>query len=433
MKINEIIESLKSKLLKGQNQKLAKETVWALIAKGSSSVFFYLFTIVLARNLTVEEFGNWSYFYSILTIIFTVSYLGLNYSAGRFVAEKKGENVLDAVLRQSFWMKLLSSLIFCLIFFVGLKFTNIVSDVELQGMLIKSIPIIILSGMTEYFKHVFEGLHRLKYNFVVGVIEFGLKLGFVLLFFAISDKSINSIILSFNMSLMASAVVGLIILLVKFYRKTDSKERYELDILKYAVPSLILTLTAILFTEVDNIMLKSMQNSYEVGIYSGAMQLVTKFPQLSLAIAMGTTPIFAKINEDNRLVLKETFKKILSLNTIIFTALVVVMFATSWWFIPVLMGEGYQASVLIFNILLIYVWFASASRILSSVIHYAGYAKRRSWYFMISFVLKIGLNFLLLPKYGALGAAISTTISYIPFVVLSYLFLQRIFSGKVKS
>ena len=126
MNIKKSIVELNKKYFKGPNRKLAKETVWALVAKGSAFVLFYLFTIALARILSVYEFGEWSYFYSILSIVFTLSYLGLNYSAGRFVAEKKGEGSLSCVIRQSFILRLGSSLLFSALFFVFLKVSNII-------------------------------------------------------------------------------------------------------------------------------------------------------------------------------------------------------------------------------------------------------------------------------------------------------------------
>ena len=49
-----------------------------LVAKFVAMVFFYLQDILLARVLGIEGYAEWAYFFSVMTIAFWVSNLGIN-------------------------------------------------------------------------------------------------------------------------------------------------------------------------------------------------------------------------------------------------------------------------------------------------------------------------------------------------------------------
>jgi len=57
--------------------------------------------------------------------------------------------------------------------------------------------------------------------------------------------------------------------------------------------------------------------------------------------------------------------------------------------------------------------------------------QRKTWLAFIallfSALLNIGVNIVLIPLYGAMGAAIATLVAYIALAVVSYLFNQRIY------
>ena len=58
---------------------------------------------------------------------------------------------------------------------------------------------------------------------------------------------------------------------------------------------------------------------------------------------------------------------------------------------------------------------------------YQGLAKKRAINLSITVVLNVGLNFLLIPKYGAAGAATATSISFIPYLITNWLEVRKVF------
>jgi O-antigen/teichoic acid export membrane protein len=61
-----------------------------------------------------------------------------------------------------------------------------------------------------------------------------------------------------------------------------------------------------------------------------------------------------------------------------------------------------------------------------ALLNYQGQAARRLGYILISVVLNVLLNMVLIPEYGAVGAAAAVTVSYIPYVLLNRFAVNRI-------
>jgi O-antigen/teichoic acid export membrane protein len=50
-----------------------------------------------------------------------------------------------------------------------------------------------------------------------------------------------------------------------------------------------------------------------------------------------------------------------------------------------------------------------------------------SLFFLVSALMNVGLNIMLIPVYGTMGAALATLVAYIALAVMAYLFTQRIY------
>jgi O-antigen/teichoic acid export membrane protein len=407
--------------------KTFKEIVWSFLTKGSTLILFLVINIILARRLGVESFGLWSLFLSVMTIIFALSYFGVNTSTKKFVAQHNKTNNLKNVLLSSIKLRLIFSSIFSLLLLIFYKPLSSLINPELEILFLYGIPLIFLSGFVEYFKSVFMGLHRIKYNFIVNLSEYGLKFVLIILFLLFSN-SVISVVNSFIIALFITMTIGSYLLYHNFYKSLKkTSNNFTKDILKYSYPLIFITIGFMALTEIDIIMIGIFSTVTEVGIYSVAKQIILKLPHISLAIAMGTMPVFAKLDNMNRSELKKRLHNLLKINSIIYFVIILGILFLSPFFIPLIFGLEYANSVLPLQILCIYLFFYATSIILSSFLDYTGKAKIRAYNICITIVLNIVLNVILIPKYGAVGAAIATTISYMPYIVLNWIEVRRSF------
>lgn len=411
--------------------KLLKETSWSFLTKGVSFVLFIGLNIFLARALGPEGFGQWSFFFSVITIIFLLSYFGINSSSQKFAAQYNKTNELKPVLASSFRLRIAVSLLFSiLLLLLHRPLALLLGRPEFEPLFLYAVPLVFLAGFVEYLKQVFAGLHRIKYNFIVNLLEYGLKLAFAVGFLYLSI-SLFSIVSAFSLALLFSSLIGVYLLYARFYRDLEGsahgvdRERFTGSILKYSLPLLILSIAFLVATEIDTIMLGLLSTDTEVGIYAAGKQIITKIPHISLAIVMGVMPVFAKLNNSNHEELKDLFNKLLKVNAVILIPIAVFLLVFSGYFIPLIFGEEYSAAVLPLQILTIYLLCTSFSKPLGQFLNYRGMAARRVVYTSGAVLLDIILNLLLIPQYGAVGAAAATSVAFIPLVLLNWLEVKR--------
>jgi len=408
------------------SNKIIKETVWSFLTQGISLALFLLLNIILARKLSVGSFGLWSFFLSIMTLVFTISYFGINTSSKKFIAQYNKTESLKNILISSIKLRFIISLTFTLIFLITYKpLVNILNKPELEILFLYGIPLIFLSGFVEYFKSVFIGLHRIKYNFFVNLSEYGLKLILVVLFLLFSNSLIN-VVNSFTIALLITTILGFYFLYFNFYKDLKKPNKnFTKDILKYSYPLIWITIGFLALTEIDTIMIGILSTATEVGIYAIAKQIILKMPHISLILVMGAMPIFAKLNNENKEKLKKKLYNLLKINSLIFILIILGILFLSPFFIPLIFGRDYIKSILPLRILTIYLFCFATSVILSSFLDYTGKAKIRAINISITIILNIILNLILISKYGAAGAAIATSVSYLPYVLLNYSEVRR--------
>ncbi|KGK98394.1 hypothetical protein LI82_11880 [Methanococcoides methylutens] len=408
-------------------EKLLKETFWSFATKGISFSLYFLLNIYLARVLGAEKFGAWSFFYSILTIVLLFSYFGINSSARKYVAQYNRDIELYNILKSSAKLRLMFSLFFSIvIIFIHRPLAILVGRPEFASFFLLCAPLILLAGLVEFLKAIFMGLHRIKYNFIINFIEYGLKLLLVFLALKLS-LDVISIINSFTIAYFVASTVGFYLLWIKYFKRNNAKstDGFSKEILKYSIPLFFISIGFLIATEVDTLMLGLLATDTEVGIYSVAKQITIKLPHISLAIAMGSMPVFAKLNKDNKESLKKMFYKLLKVNALIFSTISLVIIFLSWYFIPLIFGIEYLGSVLPLQLLTVYLISYSFSIFLSTFLDYQGLAKKRAFNLLICVILNIGLNYLLIPLYGAIGAATATSISYLPYVCLNWIEVRK--------
>lgn len=406
-------------------EKIMAETFWSLASKAAASIFFLLLNVFLARYLGPENYGSWSYFFAILNILFLISYLGINQSARKYVAEYKGTKTLIHVLKSSLKLRLAFSAIFALFIFIFHKqLAEMLGRSDFEVLFLLSVPLIFLRGFVEYFKFIFQGFHKLKYNFITTLSEHGLRFFAVIVLLPVFG-SLASILFSFNIAIIITLIVGSALFYFGIYSKNNiengnRKDDLTSEILKYSIPLLIVNVGTATAIELDTVMIGVLSTDAEVGIYSVAKQIISKLPHIAIAIGLGAMPVFAKLNSKNKEKLQSILTRLLKINGLIFFTLSALILATSWFFIPTIFGSEYSQSVAPLMILTGYLIIFSYIVILSFFLDYRGLAKKRAINMTISVLLNILLNLLLIPKLGAIGASISTTFAYIPYLVLNW-------------
>ncbi len=201
-------------------------------------------------------------------------------------------------------------------------------------------------------------------------------------------------------------------------------------------PLIFSGLTVFLYMRIDQLMLSSMSGSSEVGIYSAAIKLAEFWHFIPIAISSSVFPIILKAKQTSEEDYLRKLKKLFSFVT--YMALFICVGTTLFAEIGIvtLYKKDFLESV---PILKIYIW-SSLFVFWGIVLSVWDTAEKKQRYSLVrtssGAVINIMLNYILIPLFGAKGAAYATLLSYFfstTFINLFYPPARKIFMMQFSS
>ena len=420
------------------------DIILILFSKGYGMVLYLIVDVFLANMLSASDYGQWLYFYSIITICFCIAKFGLDTSTKVFVAknefnkERQNSYIKSAIFIRVLISIIVSSLLGVVVFIYAEK-TGINREYPLLAkMSLIGILLIIVYSFNEFFKELYMGLVKFSNNFWVIIIEYTgyliLGCGFILIA-RIFIKSVNEIIFlefGYIVALTISVSIG-VVFLCKIYRSCSVanrgtiKKAYVKELMKYSMPLLFASISMYILLEIDTIMLGIYCSSETVAIYAVAKNICSKLRHINATLSTVLMTSFAIINEKNVFAKEKELKRYIMLNIVV-TGMVILLTSTIiTTFIPYIYGETYIESKQIVLLLLPYYAFSSLSYFFETFLDYQGKAKQRGICCLCVLALEIFFNMILIPHWGARGAALGTSLAIIPYPLMMGILIIKTF------
>lgn len=397
---------------------IARGGVLALVGRIMNGGLKYLFDIIIAVFLGSEVGGIYFLSASIVLIVKSIALFGLPVALIRFTAVFKGKED-EARIKGS----LFSSLILGITISAGITiFLFLISDPlaynifhkPAVGSIIKflslSIPFTTISFILTSATRAFKGV---KYEvYTLHLSEPLMKIFLALLFF-LNGLGLRGAIIAY----IASSIFGSF-LSIYFARKTFSWWRKETaaiyqfkQIIKFAFPALIISFLSILLVRTDILVLGYLSSAKEVGIYNIAAKLAFIISLVFISFNSIFSPIISELyskKEQNKL--NELFKV---QSRWIFTfslpvALLLMLFASP---ILNLIGKEFAKGSICLIILSASMAITSSIASVEIMLVFSGRVYLNMLNSIILCVINVILNFLLIPPFGIIGAALATAIS----------------------
>lgn len=201
------------------------------------------------------------------------------------------------------------------------------------------------------------------------------------------------------------------------YRRRETHYRWVVDgrrlwsLLKELAPLLFAASSALIFRRLDQVMLAWLSNLTETGIFAVASSLAEApiFPLLAIFMSVQPRLLILKNTDPERYLveLKQVARFIVLLGYLLTLGLVFVMAPLA----PVLLGPEYAETQLLIVILALTTPFVCVGGILLFVTNWDKLYREAIVRNVVAAALSVGLNFWLLPRYGAIGAAISYSVA----------------------
>ncbi|MFH2070910.1 MAG: flippase [Elusimicrobiota bacterium] len=378
---------------------------------------------LLARYLSVEEFGIYWFVFSFISIFSPIADIGMSPILTRELSKdkKNGGGFLGNVI-------LLRTFLTFFTFIIILLFSSIFLDntkkiyVILYSFILLVYPItavnsVYYSELKIWYLVIFNNFKKLLFLLQI-IISIVLKLDFVYYFlFQVFNEYVVSTI---------SFVIGRRIV-TPIYKPSYEKIKF---LLKESMPLFLIVIISLLYTKIDTLMLMFLKSENEVGIYNGALQFYNFLLFFPAVVNSVVFPLISKYSNDMKrfaALIRVTLTGIFLLGVAIL--LIFVLFGRV--FILSFLSLKFKDSVSVFNYLLIGVPFLFANIIFGSIFIAINQQKKILMVAIFNLFLNIALNLLLIPKIGPSGAAIATAFTQIfGFSLCCYIF-YRVLKKKV--
>ena len=394
-----------------------------ILPQAANFILLPLFT----KFLSPEDFGiisALSVLTSVLAIFFT---LAIDRSIFRlyfdYTTEKDKKNFLGTV---SIALYAISTLVLIIIFLLNKLVGKIYSSIEFYPFYTYAI----LAAYFELFgiipKAYFRVVEKAKVFVLISFIQFIVKNVILILIVVVLKQGASG----YLKGMMYSSLVLVPIFLVIQARIINF--RFVLDMFKssifFSLPVLPNLLSAWVLNLSDRIFLEKYFTLKDLGIYSLSYKIASLVLVFSAAFYSAYSPHFFKVANTNEISIAK--KALFKTNTIYVLLILIFSFGIILFSKEIIIllfeSEYYSAYKLIPIIVLAYIISQSAGPLNLSI-----YQNKKTVVVMVNMiivgVINILLNFLLIPIYGAFGAAYATLITYISLFVIQYHAARRYF------
>ncbi|AOH55839.1 hypothetical protein ABE28_015865 [Peribacillus muralis] len=392
-------------------------------------------TPIITRIISPEDFGVFSLFTIILNLLLMISMLGTDQSYGRFYYEvDKGlrKNLLFYCLRISFFMLIAIALIILIFREYAVFFLFDSNDFNLIILLLIGLVMSIFNRFSLLVVRMEQrgGLYSVL-QVTTKLLDFGILLLIYYSYFNIKEYYIP--IISMIVTCLAVSLIAIILTKENWkLSKGDpgNKKTYNYrQLISYGFPLAITMIMTWVFQYTDRFFIKALGDYRELGLYAAAFKLVAILTIIQISFTTFWVPLSnQKYQENNQD--RQFFSRMFSLVSFAMTAIgFILIFSKD--LLKIMFGEQYMEAVYIFPMLVLVPVMYTISEI--SVVG-INFNKKPKYHILISVLVclvSIIGNLGLVPYLGAKGAAISTGVSYVFFLILRTNFGVKNFSFNI--
>lgn len=182
-------------------------------------------------------------------------------------------------------------------------------------------------------------------------------------------------------------------------------------LLRESLPIALANLFTLAYVKVDILMLSLMRGDADVGFYAAAYKLTGSLTIFPMALLGSLFPVMAQYARSSPEALAPLFQRSLKAILLVSLPLSVGGMVLAEDIIGLIYGGGYQPSVLALQTLIWAVSFSFLSYLLTSALNAMDRQRLYLGLTAAMTLLNIGLNALLIPRYGFIGASVATVVT----------------------
>ncbi len=366
--------------------------------------------VILTRLLGAAGFGLYSAIIVVPIMVIGFTQLGIRRSAIYHIGNKllPEDSIVSALFLLLLWTSALSILICGFVYFFS---DSQPFDPLIIVLVLLTIPLL----LTNVFAGgIFLGKEDIKTASILNAGPTILTLLMTILFVWVLKMSVLGAFTAIALANLVMFFITYRIIIVQFRYKLTWK--YHEGIMKSMIKLGIVNAIAIFIMQLnyrlDILMLKKLSTLEEVGFYSLAMQIAEQLWHIPYAIESIVLSRSANTDTSKDLAVHRTVASIFRVSLLIGLLSGLVIFFVTPYIVPLVFGQEFVKSVVMIQVVLPGILVLVGFRILNSRLTGMGKPQIAIYTFMPALVINFILNLFLIPRYGGVGAAWSTNVSY---------------------
>ncbi|HRY36327.1 MAG TPA: flippase [Candidatus Magasanikbacteria bacterium] len=388
---------------------VAKNTTFMTAASIAQRVVSFVYFIIIARIIGVENTGDYFFALSFSTIFLVVADFGLNNVLVRELArdQEKGNNYLNSLLSLKFILGIFSYVLIIL-------FANILGYAENTKQLIYVAGItVIFDSLQNLFYASLRAAEKLKYEalgifmsqvltMIIGTTALILQWP---LYFLILAYTIPSFLSVFYAGYFTAKNVNW------RFRPVWQKEILKPFFLM-ALPFFAAAIIGKLYSFSDSLLMSKILDKTQLGYWSVPYKIVFAFQFIPTALTASLYPVISALHTgENKERIAELLLKGWRYLLLIVMPLMFGIYAIADNFIVSFYTSAYAPSAAVLKVLIFSLIFSYLNYTMAALLNAVNKQTEQTLLLFFALILSVCLNLWLLPKFAVMGAAVSALLS----------------------
>lgn len=405
-------------------KRLTKGFIFKTISTVLVSVFGLAISVMLNRHFGPEKYGLLILVYTVTAFCFCLSDLGSVYTLNRFVPKNIESGEIEnagSVIRVGIFLQFVGATFFAaaLFIFSGAVAMHLFHRSELSGLLKAGSVFILGFCLVNFMFQIFQSLQIWFKEGLLNAVYLLLYLLFATASIFVIKAGLKGVLFSNALAAFICVCIGIKIIPKKMKAAIlnfSGRQKFKTDIkttFSFGGPLLLGAFLFYLMMWFDKTILGIYRSNAELTFYYIAFQFFNLFMQLIKIAATVLMPYLGEISNSPQEVIKSKFEIIFKWYAHLVLLSCIVLFFVIKPIIIMLYGKSYSPSIFIFQLLLV----PFAIRALGNpqgmfLVNVFGKSKKSLKLSGLAAFLFVVSNLLLVPRYGYIGAIISSIVAY---------------------
>ncbi len=407
-------------------RELFKDLIKYFPAKVVPGIIEIIAVLIITRLFAPADYGNYVLVMAMVSVLSVIAIAWLSASAIRFYPEYKLSNRLAESYSTFIKLTFISIGVICFIFLGVLSFAQSHISDRIYSLMWIGLLVFIVTSCSMALLSLLRARRQVGWYTSFSMWQSIAGLGFGMTLVLIFHFGVEGLLWGTLLSMIvALPLLWRISLGKSSLREGSARSLMTLEMAKYGFPVMMINLLTWMLSLSDRYILEFFRGSQEVGIYSASYNISERSIFLIVSLfSLSSIPIAFSIWESQGVKATQEFmSKLARYYLLICLPAVVGLSLLAKPIIGILVAPEYYLGYRIVPIVGFGAFLVGISNVFSEGITFHKRTDLLMFCYLGSGLLNIGLNFIFIPKYGYMGAAATTFISY-AFLLLSMIFVS---------